>query len=74
MAYVGEGQMRWPATHVSDVVRLCVLALERGELGARYLASVACGHSVGESVVRHSLNSRTRDISFCRAERTAGIG
>ena len=38
IAYLGEGQTRWAAAHVSDVARLYVLALERGEPGARYHA------------------------------------
>ena len=37
-AYVGQGQNRWPAAHVSDVARLYKLALERHEAGARYHA------------------------------------
>ncbi len=43
VAYVGEGQTRWSAAHVSDVAKLYVLALERGEPGARYHASVEEG-------------------------------
>ncbi len=42
-AYVGEGQTRWSAAHISDVAMLYVLALERGEPGARYNASVEEG-------------------------------
>ncbi|MEG3177665.1 SDR family oxidoreductase [Sphingomonas sp. RB3P16] len=42
-AYVGEGQTRWSAAHVSDVAKLYVLALEKGEPGARYNASVEEG-------------------------------
>jgi nucleoside-diphosphate-sugar epimerase len=36
-AYLGEGQARWSAAHVSDVAKLYVLALDKGEPGARYL-------------------------------------
>lgn len=42
-AYVGDGQARWAAAHVSDVAKLYVLALERGEPGARYHASAEEG-------------------------------
>lgn len=37
-AYVGQGDNRWSAAAVADVARLYVLALERGEAGARYHA------------------------------------
>ncbi|CAG9259652.1 Nucleoside-diphosphate-sugar epimerase [Paraburkholderia unamae] len=43
-AYVGDGQNRWPAGHLSDVVRLYRLAVEKGAAGARY-------HAVGEEGV-----------------------
>jgi nucleoside-diphosphate-sugar epimerase len=42
-AYVGEGKTRWAAAHVSDVAKLYVRALERGESGARYHASAEEG-------------------------------
>ena len=45
IAYLNEGQTRWSAAHVSDVARLYVLALEKGEPGARYHASVEEGVS-----------------------------
>jgi len=37
-AYIGDGQNRWPAAHLSDVARLYLLALEKGTAGARYHA------------------------------------
>jgi len=44
VAYVGDGINRVPAVHVSDVVRLYRLVLEKGQVGARY-------HAVGEEGV-----------------------
>jgi nucleoside-diphosphate-sugar epimerase len=49
-AYIEDGRNRWPAGHVSDVVRLYRLAIEKAERGARY-------HAVGEEGVS------TRDIA-----------
>jgi len=43
VAFVGEGQTRWSAAHVGDVAKLYVLALDKGEPGARYNASVEEG-------------------------------
>ena len=44
-AYIGTGETRWAAAHVSDVARLYKLALEKNEAGAKY-------HAVGEEGVR----------------------
>ncbi|WP_414441190.1 SDR family oxidoreductase [Burkholderia sp. 22PA0106] len=38
VAYVGEGRNRWPAGHLSDVVTLYRLAIEKGQAGARWNA------------------------------------
>jgi nucleoside-diphosphate-sugar epimerase len=38
VGYLGEGANRWSAAHVDDVAKLYVLALEKGEAGARYHA------------------------------------
>jgi len=43
-AYLEDGRNRWAAGHLSDVVRLYRLAIEKGERGARY-------HAVGEEGV-----------------------
>lgn len=55
VAYLGEGQTRWSAAHVSDVAKLYVLALEKGEPGARYNASVEEGvtaRAIAEAIGR----------------------
>jgi nucleoside-diphosphate-sugar epimerase len=55
IAYVGEGLTRWAAAHVSDVARLYVLALEKGEPGARYNASAEEGvtaRAIAEAIGR----------------------
>ncbi len=57
-AYVGDGQNRWPAAHISDVARLYRLALEKGVAGARYNAVAEEGvpmRRIAESIGR-SLN------------------
>ncbi|MBB5190127.1 nucleoside-diphosphate-sugar epimerase [Silvimonas terrae] len=56
VAYVGEGQNRWPAGQLSDVVQLYRLAIEAGRHGARY-------HAVGEEGVR------SRDIAEALGQR-----
>ena len=43
-AYVGDGQNRWPAVHISDAGRLFLLALEKAPAGAVL-------HAVGEQGV-----------------------
>lgn len=55
VAYLGDGQTRWSAAHVGDVAKLYVLALEKGEPGARYNASAEEGvtaRAIAEAIGR----------------------
>lgn len=47
-AYIGDGQVRWPAAHVLDVARLYRLAIEKAQPGAKYHAVAEQGVSMGE--------------------------
>ena len=64
-AYVGDGGNRWPAAHVSDVVRLYRLALEQHEPGARWHAVAEEGVPVREiaEVVGAGLGVPVRSLS-----------
>lgn len=57
LAYLGDGRTRWAAAHISDVAKLYVLALEKGEPGARYHASVEEG--VEARAIVETLGART---------------
>ncbi|MBJ3815442.1 SDR family oxidoreductase [Shimwellia pseudoproteus] len=48
VAYIGAGNNRWPAAHVTDVATLYVLALTRGEKGKRYHAVAQEGIAMRE--------------------------
>ncbi len=64
-AYVGMGQNRFPAAHVTDVARLYRLALERGQQGARYNAVAEEGISVRTvaEILGKGLNLPVRSIT-----------
>jgi len=56
-AYVGDGQNRWPAVHISDAARLFLLAIEKAPAGSSL-------HAVGEEgvpmrQVAEAISSRT---------------
>jgi nucleoside-diphosphate-sugar epimerase len=73
-AYVGDGQTRWAAVHVSDAARLYRLAVEKGRAGARYHAVAEEGIPAREiaEVIGRSLNVPV--VSITREEAPAHFG
>lgn len=57
-AYIGDGDNRWPAAHVTDVARLYRLALEKAEPRARYHAVAEEGVSL--RAISETLGRRLR--------------
>jgi len=54
-AYIGEGQNRWAAVHLSDAARLYVLALEKAVAGSCYHAVAEQGvslHNIAKVIAR----------------------
>lgn len=74
VAYLGEGHTRWSAAHVGDVAKLYVLALERGEPGARYNASAEEG--VAARAIAEAIGQGTglpvRSVALDEVERHFG--
>jgi nucleoside-diphosphate-sugar epimerase len=68
--YVGDGQNRWPASHVLDTARLYRLVLERAERGARYHAVAEEGVSFRDvaEILGKSLKLPVRSISLDEAK------
>ena len=64
-AYVGEGNNRFPAAHVTDVARLYRLVLEKREKGARYNAVAEEGIPVRQvaEILGRGLNLPVKSIS-----------
>ncbi|MBB5457787.1 SDR family oxidoreductase [Paraburkholderia sp. Cpub6] len=73
-AYVEEGRNRWPAGHLSDVVRLYRLAIERGERGARYHAVGEEGVSAREIAEALGHGLKLPVVSIARGEAQAYFG
>jgi nucleoside-diphosphate-sugar epimerase len=73
-AYVGDGNNRFSAAHVSDVARLYRLALERSESGARYHAVAEEGVALREiaEVIGQGLNVPVRSLSLEEAKEHFG--
>ena len=73
--YIGDGQNRWPAAHVSDVARLYLLALERGAAGARYHAVAEEGVALKDitTAIGRGLNVPVISISQDQAQEHFGF-
>jgi nucleoside-diphosphate-sugar epimerase len=73
-AYVEDGRNRWPAGHLSDVVRLYRLAIEKGERGARYHAVGEEGVSAREIAEALGRGLKVPVVSIAREEAQAHFG
>lgn len=74
-AYIGDGQNRWPAAHVTDVARLYRLALEHGSAGARYHAVAEEGVPLKDiaTAIGHGLHVPVVSISQEQAQEHFGF-
>ena len=74
-AYIGDGQNRWPAAHVSDVARLYRLALEKGTVGARYHAVAEEGVALKDiaTAIGRGLNAPVISIAQEQAQEHFGF-
>ena len=74
-AYIGDGQNRWPAAHVSDVARLYRLALEKGTAGARYHAVAEEGVALKDiaTAIGRGLNAPVISIAQEQAQEHFGF-
>jgi nucleoside-diphosphate-sugar epimerase len=74
-AYVGDGQNRWPAAHVTDVAHLYRLALEKGAAGARYHAVAEEGVQLKDiaTAIGRGLNVPVTSISLEQAQEHFGF-
>ncbi|MGN6315195.1 SDR family oxidoreductase [Trinickia sp.] len=73
-AYVEDGLNRWPAGHLSDVVRLYRLAIEKAERGARYHAVGEEGISAREIAEALGRGLNVPAVSIAREEAQAYFG
>jgi nucleoside-diphosphate-sugar epimerase len=74
-AYIGDGQNRWPAAHVSDVARLYLFAIEKGIAGARYHAVAEEGVALKDiaTAIGRGLNMPVLSIPQERAQEHFGF-
>ena len=73
-AYIGDGGNRWPAAHISDVVRLYRLVFEKAELGSIYHAVDEEGVSMKAIAEAHGRGLKMRVVSVKPEEAEAHFG
>jgi nucleoside-diphosphate-sugar epimerase len=73
-AYVGDGQSRWAAVHVSDLARLYRLALEKHEPGAKYHAVAEEGVSLRDIAEAVGRGLQVPAVSIPAEEAAAHFG
>jgi nucleoside-diphosphate-sugar epimerase len=73
-AYIGDGSIRWPAAHVSDVARLYRLAFEKAEPGAIYHAVDEEGVSMKAIVEAHGRGLKVPVVGITPEEAEAHFG
>jgi nucleoside-diphosphate-sugar epimerase len=73
-AYIGDGEIRWPAAHISDVARLYRLAFEKAERGAIYHAVDEQGVTMKAIVEAHGRGLKVPVVSIKSEEAEAHFG
>ncbi len=73
-AYVGDGQVNWPAAHVLDVARLYRLAVERAEPNAKYHAVAEEGIPMRDIAETLAARLKLPAQSISKAEAPAFFG
>jgi nucleoside-diphosphate-sugar epimerase len=74
VAYIDQGANRWAAGHVSDVVKLYVLALGRAEPGARYHAVAEEGVAARDIAQTVAIGLGLPAVSLPKEEAEAHFG
>ncbi len=73
-AYVGDGNNRWPAAHVSDTARLYRLALEKADAASKWHAVAEAGVTAREIAEALGRRLNLPVVSISRDEAAAHFG